>query len=299
MQSDLFDVTLRASTHDLGGFKVHRTLPAKERTMVGPFLFFDQMGPARLGAGDGIDVRPHPHINLATVTYLFDGAIGHRDSLGTAQRIEPGAVNLMTAGHGIVHSERSPGDERAHGPVLSGIQTWLALPDAQEEIDPAFEHVAAPALPVIEAGGATARVIMGELWGARAPTTTYAGTIYADVRLAPGAAVPIDAAADERALYLVEGEAVLEGVPLQPLTLYVLKPGVAATLRSEGGGRAMLCGGDAFATPRHVWWNFVSSRRDRIEEAKRAWRADEFARVPGDAQEWIPIPAVPKTVSYP
>lgn len=299
MQSDLFDVTLRASTHDLGGFKVHRTLPAKERTMVGPFLFFDQMGPARLGAGDGIDVRPHPHINLATVTYLFDGAIGHRDSLGTAQRIEPGAVNLMTAGHGIVHSERSPGDERAHGPVLSGIQTWLALPDAQEEIDPAFEHVAAPALPVIEAGGATARVIMGELWGARAPTTTYAGTIYADVRLAPGATVPIDAAADERALYLVEGEAVLEGVPLQPLTLYVLKPGVAATLRSEGGGRAMLCGGDAFATPRHVWWNFVSSRRDRIEEAKRAWRAGEFARVPGDAQEWIPIPAVPKTVSYP
>ncbi|WP_375392957.1 pirin family protein [uncultured Sphingomonas sp.] len=299
MQSDLFDVTLRASTHDLGGFKVHRTLPAKERMMVGPFLFFDQMGPARLGAGDGIDVRPHPHINLATVTYLFDGAIGHRDSLGTAQRIEPGAVNLMTAGHGIVHSERSPGDERAHGPVLSGIQTWLALPDAQEEIDPAFEHVPAPALPMIEAGGATARVIMGELWGARAPTTTYAGTIYADVRLAPGAVVPIDAAADERALYLVEGEAVLEGVPLQPLTLYVLKPGVAATLRSEGGGRAMLCGGDAFATPRHVWWNFVSSRRDRIEEAKRAWRAGEFARVPGDAQEWIPIPAVPKTVSYP
>ena len=299
MQSDLFDVTLTASTHDLGGFKVHRTLPAKERTMVGPFLFFDQMGPARLGAGDGIDVRPHPHINLATVTYLFAGAIGHRDSLGTDQRIEPGAVNLMTAGRGIVHSERSPGDERAAGPVLSGIQTWLALPDDREEIDPAFEHVAATALPVIEAKGTRARIIMGELWGARAPTTTHAGTIYADLRLEAGAAMPIDASAEERALYLADGEATLEGVPLAPLTLYVLRPGIAATLRSASGGRAMLCGGDAFARPRHVWWNFVSSRPDRIQEAKRAWQAGEFPAVPGDDKEWIPIPAVPKTVSYP
>ena len=299
MFGDFVEQQILPVTHDLGGFKVHRTLPAKARTMVGPFLFFDQMGPARLPPGQGIDVRPHPHINLSTVTYLFDGAIDHRDSLGTAKRIEPGAVNLMTAGHGIVHSERTPGDERDGGPVLSGIQTWLALPDAMEEIDPAFEHVAEGDLPIVEANGARARIVMGSLWGATAPTTALAGAIYADIVLQPGAAVPIDAAADERALYLVDGEATLEGVPLTPMTLYVLRPGIAATLRSASGGRAMLCGGDAFATPRHVWWNFVSSRRDRIAEAKRAWMAGDFPRVQGDAHEWIPIPEVPKTVSYP
>ncbi len=299
MLDDFVLQTITPVTHDLGGFKVHRTLPGRARTMVGPFLFFDQMGPAQLAAGGGIDVRPHPHINLATVTYLFDGAIEHRDSLGTQLRIEPGAVNLMTAGHGIVHSERSPGDERAHGPVLSGIQTWLALPDAQEEMAPDFEHVARDALPTLGANGARARIIMGELWGQRAPTTTYAGTIYADILLDPGAAVPIDAAADERAIYLAFGEATLEGVPLEPMKLYVLRPGIAATLRSETGGRAMLAGGDAFTTPRHVWWNFVSSRRERIEEARRAWTAGEFPLVPGDDKEWIPIPQVPNTVSYP
>ena len=299
MLDSFVDQVIEPVTHDLGGFKVHRTLPARERTMVGPFLFFDQMGPAILPQGQGIDVRPHPHINLATVTYLFDGAIDHRDSLGTRQRIEAGAVNLMTAGHGIVHSERSPDDERTQGPTLSGIQTWLALPERDEERDPGFEHVAAPALPVLDADGVTARVIMGELWGLRAPTTTYAGTIYADLRLAPGAVAPIDPAADERAVYLAEGEATLEGVPLRPMVLYVLRPGIAATLRSATGGRAMLCGGDAFATPRHVWWNFVSSRADRIQEAKRAWRAGEFPVVPGDDEEFIPLPDRPLTVSYP
>ncbi len=299
MLDSVVEQVIEPVTHDLGGFKVHRTLPARERTMVGPFLFFDQMGPAHLPAGQGIDVRPHPHINLATVTYLFDGAIDHRDSLGTRQRIEPGAVNLMTAGLGIVHSERSPGDERAHGPALSGIQTWLALPEADEERAPAFEHVTAAALPDLVADGVRARVIMGALWGQRAPTTTYAGTIYADLLLAPGASVPIDAAAEERAIYLADGEATLEGVPLTPMVLYVLRPGIAATLRSAMGGRAMLCGGDAFASPRHVWWNFVSSRPERIREAKRAWRAGEFPVVPDDAAEFIPIPDVPLTVSYP
>ena len=290
---------LEPVTHDLGGFKVHRVLPARERTMVGPFLFFDQMGPAVLPTGEGIDVRPHPHINLATVTYLFAGAIDHRDSLGTRQRIEPGAVNLMTAGHGIVHSERSPGDERAHGPELNGIQTWLALPDALEETDPAFDHIAAADLPVIEAGGATARVIMGELWGRRSPTTTHAGTVYAAIQIAPGGALPIDDSADERAVYLVEGEATLEGIPLIPQRLYVVRPGVRATLRSGAGARVMLCGGDAFATPRHVWWNFVSSRADRIEQAKRDWRAGAFPLVPDDQAESIPLPDRPLTVSYP
>ena len=293
------DQVLEPVTHDLGGFKVHRVLPARERTMVGPFLFFDQMGPATLPTGQGIDVRPHPHINLATVTYLFDGAIDHRDSLGTRQRIEPGAVNLMTAGRGIVHSERSPGDERAHGPALFGIQTWLALPDALEETDPAFQHIPAAALPVIEANGATARVVMGTLWGATAPTTTHAGTVYAALDLAPGATVPVDDSADERAVYLVEGEATLDGVPLVAQRLYVLRPGAVATLASATGGRAMLCGGDAFATPRHVWWNFVSSRPERIEQAKRDWRAGAFTPVPDDAAEFIPLPDRPLTVSYP
>jgi len=299
MFDDFLLRTLQPSTHDLGGFKVHRTLPNKERTMVGPFLFFDQMGPAQLLPGSGIDVRPHPHINLATVTYLFDGAIGHRDSLGSDLVIEPGAVNLMTAGHGIVHSERSPSEARPQGPMLSGIQTWLALPEAQEEMDPAFEHVPASALPEVEGQGATARIIMGELWGERAPTTTYAGTIYADIALEPGGSIPIDASAEERAVYCALGEASLEGMTLEPQRLYILKPGIAATLRSEGGGRVMLCGGDAFTTPRHVWWNFVSSRRERIEEAKRAWKAREFPTVPGDDLERIEIPEVPKTVSYP
>lgn len=298
-RDDLIEQTLTPVTHDLGGFKVHRTLPQRERTMVGPFLFFDQMGPAHLPAGEGIDVRPHPHIALSTVTYLFDGAIDHRDSLGTLATIRPGAVNLMTAGRGIVHSERTPAEVRAGGPALWGIQTWLALPDGREEIDPAFEHVAPGDLPVIETPGATARVIMGSLWGKSAPTTTYAGTIYADIALSHGGSVPIDAAADERAVYLVEGEAELEGVTLEPLRLYVLRPGIAATLRSTRGGRAMLAGGDAFSTPRHVWWNFVSSSRDRIQEARRAWTAGEFPRVPGDEKEWIPIPGEPKTVSYP
>ena len=297
--ADLILQTIEPTTHDLGGFKVHRTLPSKPRTMVGPFIFFDQMGPARLSVGNGIDVRPHPHINLATVTYLYAGAIDHRDSLGTFATIAPGAVNLMTAGHGIVHSERSPSAERAVGPELSGIQTWLALPERNEDMDPAFEHVPAGDLPVVEASGATARVVMGDLWGVSAPTTNYAQTIYADIMLEPGASIPIDPAADERALYVAMGDANLDGLELAPLRLYVLRPGTSATLRSQRGGRVMLCGGEAFTTPRHVWWNFVSSSRDRINQAKEDWTAGRFPKVPGDDKEWIPIPEVPKTVSYP
>jgi redox-sensitive bicupin YhaK (pirin superfamily) len=299
MREDLVIQTIEPTTHDLGGFKVHRTLPSRPRTMVGPFIFFDQMGPAHLEVGTGIDVRPHPHINLATVTYLYAGAIDHRDSIGTFATIEPGAVNLMTAGRGIVHSERSPAAEREKGPELSGIQTWIALPEAMEESDPAFEHVAAADLPILEGHGATARVIMGDLWGLSAPTTTYAQTIYADIGLAPGGSIPIDPSADERALYVAMGEASLDGMPLLPMTIYVLRPDIHATLRSDRGARVMLCGGEAFTTPRHVWWNFVSSSRDRINQAKEDWKAGNFPKVPGDDKEFIPIPEVPKTVSYP
>lgn len=295
----LFLQTLLPTTHDLGGFKVHRTLPHRERTMVGPFIFFDQMGPARLAPGNGIDVRPHPHINLATVTYLFAGAIDHRDSLGTVQTIEPGAVNLMTAGKGITHSERSPAALRPDGPELSGIQTWIALPAAKEELDPAFEHVAKGKLPVIGASGATARIIMGRMWGATSPVTCHSETIYADVALSAGSALAVDPDAEERAVYLAEGEASLDGVPLQLGTLYVLRPGIRATLRSERGAHVMICGGAPLDGPRHVWWNFVSSSRDRINQAKDDWKAGRFALPPDDRDEFIPLPEVAKTVSYP
>lgn len=289
--------TIAPVTHDLGQFEVRRVLPNKGRTMVGPFIFADQFGPAELDIGAAMDVRPHPHINLATVTWLFEGAIDHRDSLGTFATIRPGQVNLMTAGRGIVHSERSPQAERDAGPRLYGMQTWLALPDGQEEIDPAFE--ARTDLPVVEDTCAKATVIMGSLWGARAPTTTHADTIYAEIALAPGGALPIDAEADERAVMLVGGEALLDGEALTLYSLAILAPGVAMRLSSERGGRVMLLGGEAFATKRHVWWNFVSSDRERINQAKDDWRSGRFPIVPGDSEEFIPIPDQPKTVSYP
>lgn len=297
---DIVIQSVTPTTHDLGDFRVHRSLPVKGRTMVGPFIFFDQAGPARIAPGQGIDVRPHPHINLATVTYMFEGAFLHRDSLGTEQLIEPGAVNLMTAGSGIVHSERSPDADRVKESKLSAIQTWLALPDGQEERDPAFEHVAEDRLPIVDCGQARARIIMGSLWGESAPVTTYADTIYADIQLLPGGSVPIDAEAEERALYVAGGDAALDGVALAPQTLYVLRPGVRATLMSVDGGRVMLCGGEAFKTPRHVWWNFVSSSPDRLMQAREDWQAMRFPLIPGDDQEYIPIPqGRPKTVSYP
>jgi redox-sensitive bicupin YhaK (pirin superfamily) len=293
------EMTIAPVTHDLGDFKVNRALPARQRTMVGPFIFVDEFGPARLPAGQGMDVRPHPHINLATVTYLFEGAIEHRDSIGSHQVIEPGAINLMTAGRGIVHSERSPQALRADGPSLYGMQTWLALPDGREEVDPAFDHVPEGGLPRIEDGAASARVLMGTLWGAKAETRCDSPTIYADIELASGGAIPLDAEAEERAVMLVGGEARLEGEALDLFALYVLRPGHRARLSSDAGGRVMLMGGQAFTTRRYVFWNFVSSSRDRINHAKEEWKALRFPLIPGDDQEFIPLPEVPKTVSYP
>jgi redox-sensitive bicupin YhaK (pirin superfamily) len=291
--------TITPVTHDLGAFKVNRTLPAKQRTMVGPFIFVDEFGPARLPAGQGMDVRPHPHINLATVTYLFEGAIEHRDSIGSHAVIEPEAINLMTAGSGIVHSERSPQALRPDGPSLYGMQTWIVLPDGGEEVEPAFDHVPGSELPLVEDGAAKARVLMGTLWGAEAATRCDSPTIYADIELVPGGSIPIEVGADERAVMLVGGQADLDGQPLELFTLYVLRPGHEARLSSANGGRAMLMGGQAFETPRHVFWNFVSSSRDRINQAKEDWKAQRFPLIPGDDKEFIPIPDVPKTVSYP
>ena len=291
--------TITPVTHDLGDFKVNRSLPAKQRTMVGPFIFVDGFGPARLPAGRGMDVRPHPHINLATVTYLFEGAIEHRDSIGSHQVIEPRAINLMTAGSGIVHSERSPQALRAEGPSLYGMQTWLALPDGREEIEPAFDHVPGSELPLVDDGDARARVLMGTLWGATAGTRCDSPTIYADIELGSGGAIPIEAGADERAVMLVGGHADLDGQKLDLFTLYVLAPGHQARLSSTSGARAMLMGGQAFGTRRYVFWNFVSSSRDRINQAKHDWKELRFPLIPGDDQEFIPIPEMPKTVSYP
>jgi redox-sensitive bicupin YhaK (pirin superfamily) len=289
--------TVTPVTHDLGGFQVRRAVPSAECRMVGPFVFVDQFGPARLEAGQGMDVRPHPHINLATVTWLFEGAIDHRDSLGTHSTIRPGTVNLMTAGTGIVHSERSPQSERDAGAAMYGMQTWLALPDGREDIDPAFEAISD--LPTIEDSGVSARVIMGSLWGRRAPTTCYAETIYAEINLGPDGAIPIEPEADERAIMLVAGEASIDGEPLPLYALLLLKPGEPMVLRSAQGGKVMLLGGEAFTSHRYVYWNFVSSSRERIEQAKEDWKAGRFAKVPGDEEEFIPLPERPKTVSYP
>ena len=290
--------TLLPVTHDLGAFQVRRVLPARGLTMVGPFCFVDQFGPGTLDLGMGMDVRPHPHIGLSTVTYLFEGAIDHRDSLGTFATITPGAVNLMTAGKGIVHSERSPQAERDKGAPIYGMQTWLALPDGKEEMDPAFEQVAANKLPIIDAKGAKARVIMGSLWGATAPTTCHAPTIYADIMLEAGGSVPIDAEADERALMLVGGSAEISGEAMEAYALYVLRPGMVATLTSKAGGRVMLMGGADFPTARRVWWNFVSSKQSRIDQAVMDWTEGRFPMFENDP-EFIPLPETPLTNSDP
>lgn len=281
---------IHPSSHDLGAFEVRRTLPDKARTMVGPFIFVDQFGPASFDVGQGMDVRPHPHIHLATVTYLFEGAIDHRDSLGTFATIRPGACNLMTAGRGIVHSERTPPAERAAGSRISGMQIWLALPKAMEDIDPAFQHVGKDDLPVVEDGGFSARVIMGSLWGVTSPVTQHAATIYADILLNKGASLPIEAEADERGVIMALGEATLDGERLERHSLYILKPGERMVLRATQDARVMLLGGEAFFEPRHLWWNFVSSDRDRIHQAKRDWKEGRFPAVPGEVGDVIPLP---------
>lgn len=298
LASSPFAQVVTPVSHDLGNFTVRRAVPSPGCRMVGPFVFVDEFGPARLGPGNGMDVRPHPHIGLATVTYLVEGAIDHRDSLGTLATIRPGAVNLMTAGRGIVHSERTPAAERETGSALYGMQTWLALPERLEETEPAFENIGAQDLPVIEDGGARARIIMGSLWGETAPTTCHAETIYADIAIDADGRVPIAAQVDERAVMLVGGAAEVDGEPLDLYALHVLKPGRAMTLSSGTGARVMLMGGETMGA-RRVWWNFVSSNPERIEQAKRDWLEGRFPKVPGDEDEFIPIPDKPKTVSYP
>jgi redox-sensitive bicupin YhaK (pirin superfamily) len=277
-------------THDIGGFEVRRALPAKERQMVGPFIFFDQMGPGEFLTGKGIDVRPHPHIGLSTVTYLFDGEIQHRDTLGSDQAIRPGDVNWMTAGCGIAHSERTDQDLRGHSNRLYGIQSWVALPKDQEEAAPGFVHHPAATLPIIEDGGARLRLIAGHGWGARSPVVTPSDLFYADAVLAPDASLPLPDH-EERGAYVVEGEVTISGDRFEAGRMLVFRAGDNMALRAgPKGARLLMLGGAAMDGPRHLFWNFVSSSRERIKQAKADWKAGRFGTVPGDDKEFIPLP---------
>jgi hypothetical protein len=290
-------------THDLGGgFEVRRALPHKDRRMVGPFVFLDQMGPHVFHAGEGIDVRPHPHIGLATVTYLLDGQIRHRDSLGTVQDIKPGEVNWMTAGRGIVHSERTGPDVRAAGSNLFGLQCWVALPQAKEECDPAFSHTGSQELPILDGDGATARIIAGSYFGKTSPVPVQSPLFYVDLALQPGARLTLPAEYPEQALYVVDGTLDLgRDGRFEQGQLLVLKPGATVTLAAteNRGARVMLLGGEPMDGPRYLTWNFVSSSADRIEQAKEDWKAMRFPHVPGET-EFIPLPDLPgRPVRYP
>jgi redox-sensitive bicupin YhaK (pirin superfamily) len=274
---------------DIGGFDVRRVLPSSERRSIGPFVFFDQMGPAELAPGRGIDVRPHPHIALATVTYLFAGTIVHRDSLGTVQSIEPGEVNWMTAGRGIVHSERSDAELRKQRQKLYGIQIWVALPKQHEETEPDFAHYTAESLPLIEDAGASVRVIAGSLFQKTSPVKTFSSLFYADAALQAGAQLSLGADDEERAIYLLEGTIEVGGQLFEPGRLLVFSSGDEILVKANTIARLLLFGGEPLDGPRHLWWNFVSSSHERIEQAKADWKAGRFAPVPGDA-EFIPLP---------
>ncbi|MER8518613.1 pirin family protein [Mesorhizobium sp. M0644] len=288
--SDQIELMVIPNAKDIGGFQVRRALPTARRRLVGPFIFFDRMGPAVLGAGQALDVRPHPHIGLSTVTYLFDGKIRHRDSLGTEMVIQPGDVNLMTAGRGIVHSERTPEELRGAPMSVSGLQTWLALPDGKEEVAPVFENTPALRLPEIDAEGVSGRVIIGAFSGLRSPVATASDTLYADLRLAPGASVKIPADAEERAIYTLEGQVSISGDRFPAERLLVFRPGDEIVVSSERGAHFMLFGGASLGSKRYIWWNFVSSSKERIEQAKEEWKTGRFDIVPGDEQEFIPLP---------
>lgn len=274
---------------DLGGFSVRRALPSAQRQMIGPFIFWDQMGPSVFRAGEGIDVRPHPHIGLATVTYLFEGQILHRDSLGSLQAIDPGEVNWMTAGKGIVHSERTAAEARRSPAPLFGIQSWVALPERYEETDPGFAHHGAAELPSLSAEGKTVRLIAGSLYGLTSPTRTFSDMVYADVTLEPGAKLPVPAEHVERAIYVASGAVEVGGDVFDEARLLILTPGEQVTVTGVRPARILVFGGEPMDGPRYVWWNFVSRSKDRIDQAKADWRAGRFPGVPGD-EEFIPLP---------
>ncbi len=277
-------------SHDIGGLEVRRALPSLQARSVGPFVFVDHMGPALFEPVRGIDVRPHPHIGLATVTYLWAGALRHRDTLGSLQDILPGDVNWMTAGRGIAHSERTPPGPRAAGHDLHGMQTWVALPKSHEETAPSFHHHEAATLPWREHAGARLRVIAGRGFGMESPVRVFADTFNVAIDLAADAELAVDAEARERALYVLEGQAQLDGADIPDKHLLVLDPGARHLLRAKTPLKAMLFGGEPLDGPRHMWWNFVSSSKERIEQAKQDWDSGAFGLIPGDDAERIPLP---------
>jgi redox-sensitive bicupin YhaK (pirin superfamily) len=279
-----------ARERDLGGFVVRRVLPFESRKMVGPFIFFDHMGPTHFAPGQGIDVRPHPHIALATVTYLFSGALEHRDSLGTVRVIRPGDVNWMTAGRGIAHSERTPQVLRQSGEQSHGIQSWVALPDGQEDVEPSFAHYPAADLPQRTVDGVHLAVIAGEAFGMKSSVATLWPTLYVDAQFADGASLEVAPEHTERAVYVAQGQLEIGDAVLSEGQMGVLEPGTRPRFRARGATRAMLLGGERFPTPRYIWWNFVASSQDRIDAAKARWKNGEFAQVPGET-EFIPLPA--------
>ena len=287
---DAIETIIVPRTSDIGGFEVRRALPSSRRRMVGPFIFFDRMGPAVLQPGNALDVRPHPHIGLATVTYLFDGKIRHRDSLGTEMVIEPGDINLMTAGRGIVHSERTPEELRGAPMSVSGLQTWLALPDGGEEVAPLFEYTARAELPEFSEDGASGSVVIGSFGGLQSPVKTASETLYVAFTISAGGRVHIPPVAEERAVYLLDGEVEITGDRFAPDQLLVLAPGDDITISSILGARVMLFGGAAFNSRRYIWWNFVSSSRERIEQAKQEWKSGRFDIVPGDEEDFETLP---------
>jgi redox-sensitive bicupin YhaK (pirin superfamily) len=284
------ELVITARPRDLGGFSVGRVLPAMQRRLVGPFIFFDHMTRHELAPGHGMDVRPHPHIGLATVTYLFDGEIIHRDSLGSQQAIAPGDVNWMSAGRGIVHSERTGDERRRSGGVVHGIQSWVALPAGDEETAPNFVHHPRATLPLIERPGARLRILAGHAYGASSPVGVRSPTLYVHAELDDGADLPLPDEHEDRAAYVVEGELVCEGASYGPGSMLIFRPGASAVIRARGDSRVMWLGGAPLEGSRHIYWNFVSSSKERIERAKEAWKRGAFPKVPGDDVEFIPLP---------
>ncbi len=288
---DGIEAVIVPRAHDIGGFEVRRALPAQERQMVGPFIFFDQMGPGEFLTGRGLDVRPHPHIGLSTVTYLFEGEILHRDSLGSAQAIRPGDVNWMTAGRGIAHSERTDPALRTHSNRLFGIQSWVALPKVQEEAAAAFVHHPGATLPVADETGMHLRLIAGTGWGLTAPVAVSSPLFYADAALAPGSSLPLPDEHEERGAYIVEGTVEVAGTRFEAGRMLLFRARDRMSLRAgPEGARLLLLGGAAMDGPRFIFWNFVSSSRERIEQAKADWKEGRFGKVPGDEKEFIPLP---------
>ena len=287
------DVVIVPRTVDIGGFEVHRALPFHKRRMVGPFIFWDQMGPGEFVSGNGVDVRPHPHIGLSTVTYLFDGSMDHKDSLGNDVRIVPGDVNLMSAGRGIVHSERTGHDVRQNRSRLFGIQSWLAQPRAMETGDPDFTHVGAEKIPAFEAAGLSGRLILGEFQGYRSPIKTQWETLYLELKMKEGVSLHIPKTIEERALYLVTGTIIVGETPYYEMQMIVLSPGSDSIVKARDDVHLLLIGGAAMDGPRYIWWNFVSSSLQQIEHAAEDWKNRKFEIVPGDEKEFIPLPDIP------